>query len=55
MYAKWKLEEMGEENGMGMLQRLQEELDTYNEKWGAEGGMAKMQWYQDDVPDMASD
>ncbi len=47
LYSKWKMEEMGEENGKGMLQRLQVEVDTYNEKWASEGGIAKLQWFQD--------
>ena len=44
-YDKWRVGAYGEENGKSMIQKLQEAVDAYNEKYSKEGGKALLQWY----------
>ena len=45
LYDKWRVGAYGEENGKSMIQKLQEAVDAYNEKYSKEGGKALLQWY----------
>ena len=40
LYDKWRAGAYGEENGKSMIQKLQEAVDAYNEKYSKEGGKA---------------
>ena len=52
LYDKWRIEEMGAENGPNMFSQLEAEIERYNTSNLHKGGRAKLQQYQhhkDDV------
>ena len=48
LFMEWRKNNYGEENGQAMFERLQHEVDQYNEKFGSVGGKAILQWYEAD-------
>ena len=49
MFIEWrKKKNYGEEDGKQMFERLQDEVDQYNEKHASMGGKALLQWYEAD-------
>ncbi len=44
-YRKWRIEGLGSENGENLFEKLEQEVEKYNECYGDSGGSAKMQWY----------
>ena len=44
-YRKWRIEVLGSENGKNLFEKLEQEVEKYNECYGDSGGCAKMQWY----------
>ena len=55
LYKKWRQEQMGEDDGKQLLERLQCEFEAYNEKWGKEGGRAALKLVEADLPDSDSE
>ena len=45
LYDKWRKGTYGNDNGKGLFEKLQEDIDTYNENHQSEGGKAILQWY----------
>lgn len=63
LYNWWRQTQMGNDNGKGLFERLEHEIQVYNETWGEYGGKVKLQRFatstvsdtddketQDDVP-----
>ena len=46
LYDKWRKGTYGNDNGKGLFEKLQEDIDTYNESNQHEGGKAVLQWYK---------
>ena len=51
---KWGQEQMGEDDGKELLERLQCEIEVYYEKWGKEGGKAALKLVEADLPNCDS-
>ena len=46
LYSEWQKKELGDDNGKGMFDQLQAEVDAYNDTCSKLGGKAKLQCYQ---------
>ena len=56
LFIEWRKRNYGQEDGKQMFERLQDEVDQYNEKHASMGGKALLQWYEtDDDKDMDSE
>ena len=43
LYNAWRQTQMGDDNGEGLFEQLEHEIQMYNERWGEYGGKAKLQ------------
>ena len=43
-YRKWRTKTLGADNGKDLLDRLEQEVNEYNDRCNATGGMAKLQY-----------
>ena len=49
LYDMWRRAEMGPDDGKAMIDKLQKEIDRFNEQYSQFGGKAEMQPFQDTV------
>ena len=51
LYNLWRQTEMGSDNGKGLFECLEKEIQVYNERWGEHGGQAKLQRFETPIGD----
>ena len=55
LYCEWQKRELGSDNGKSLFDRLDMEINSYNEANAEIGGKAKLQRFQKDATDSESD
>ena len=54
-YRKWRTEILGSENGKNLFERLEQEVEKFNERCDGTGGCAKIHWYSIEDSDANTD
>ena len=46
LFQMWREKSYGADDGKPLFERLQSEVNKYNEKYGGQNGKANLQWYE---------